>query len=452
MSRFTVAFFSPAWSLAMALLAVTLCAGPARGQFGLLFSAAGPVNRGMGGVGVATANDAIGALYWNPATISDLGGTQAALGVELLHPQSRLASTFAAGSLGPGVPFVPLSGSDRADNGTFPLPSGALVYQTADSPWTFGIAAFEVGGFGVNYPASTTNPVLTPQPPRGVGLGSVFSRLEVLEIAPAVSCRLTENLAVAVGPTLDLADLQVDPLFIAPPDDANGDGFPTFPGGTHTRWQWGGGVQGGVYYASEGGWRMGASVKSPRWFETFRFQSTDELGRPRTFTFGADLPMVISLGSAYAGFNRWLLGADLHYIDFRDAKGLGESGFTPDGAARGVGQHSIWAFAAGAEYRLTDMLSLRLGYAFSQNPIDALHVSANVASPTIVQHTLSVGASCRVSDCLRLDVAYVHGFQNSATGPLVTPLGVVPGTAITSVVSADTFAVGATLRFGATCD
>jgi hypothetical protein len=142
-------------------------------------------------------------------------------------------------------------------------------------------------------------------------------------------------------------------------------------------------------------------------------------------------------------------GRPLHRLPGR--QGAGESGFTPLGAARGVGQHSIWAFAAGAQYRLTDALWLRLGYTFSQNPIDALHVSANVASPNIVQHTLSVGASYQVSECLSLDVAYVHGFQNSATGPLVTPLGVVPGTAITSVVSADTFVAGATLRFG-TCD
>src|SRR5262249_33302329 len=185
--------------------------------------------------------------------------------------------------------------------------------------------------------------------------------------------------------------------------------------------------------------------------ESFRFQSTDEVGRHRTFTFGADLPMVVSLGSAYAGFDRWLLGADVHYIDFRDARGLGKGGFTPLGAARGVGQHSIWAFAAGVQYRLTDALWLRLGYTFSQNPIDALHVSANVASPNIVQHTLSVGASYQVSECLSLDVAYVHGFQNSATGPLVTPLGVAPGTAITSVVSADTFVAGAAPRLR-TCD
>jgi long-chain fatty acid transport protein len=439
---------APFKSLAIALVTLTLSAVPAQAQFGLLFSGTGPVNRGMGGVALATANDATGALYWNPATMSGLDSSQVAVGVELLYPQSRLASSYAASSLAPGIPPVPLAGSDRADNGIFPLPSGALVYQPADSPWTWGIGVFEVGGFGVNYPASLFNPILTAQPPHGVGLGSIFSRLEVLEIAPGVSYQVTDHLAVGVAPNLTLASLQADPAFIAAPDDANGDHFPTFPVGTHTRWHWGAGVQAGLYYMTDGGWRLGAAIQSPRWFEKFRFQSMDELGRPRNFSFDADLPMVVSVGGAYAGFERWLLAADLHYIDFRNTNGLGTSGFDPTGAVRGVGQRSIWALALGAQYQLTEALTVRAGYTFNQDPIDTMHVSANVASPTIIQHTVSVGASYHVTDCFSLSLAYAHGFENSVTGPLVAPFGAVPGTSIKSVVSADLFTLGATMKFG----
>jgi long-chain fatty acid transport protein len=435
--------------LALALITLALRALPAQAQFGLLFSGAGAVNRGMGGVGVATANDATGAVFWNPATMSGLDSTQVAFGVELLYPQSRLASSFAAGSLGPGIPPVPLSGSDRADNGIFPLPSGTLVYKPEEIPWTFGIAVFEVGGFGVNYPASNFNPILTPQPPHGVGLGSIFSRLEVLEVTPAVSCQVTDRLAVGVAANLNLASLQADPAFIASPNDGAGIGTPGFPIGTHTRWHWGGGAQAGAYYTLDGGWRLGAAVQSPRWFEKFRFQTMDELGRPRNFSFDADLPLVASVGAAYAGFERWLLAADLHYIDFSNTNGLRDSGFTPTGAVRGVGQHSIWAIALGAQYQLTEALCVRMGYTFNQDPINSLHVSANVASPTIIQNTVSVGASYNVTDCLSVSFAYAHAFQNSVTGPLVAPFGAVPGTSITSVVSADTFVLGATLKFGA---
>jgi long-chain fatty acid transport protein len=435
--------------LALALVTLALSALPARAQFGVLFSGAGPVNRGMGGVAQATANDATAALFWNPATMSGMDATQVAMGVELLYPQSRLASSFAANALGRGAPPIPLSGSDRADNGIFPLPSGAFVYKPVDSPWTWGIAVFEIGGFGVNYPASNFNPILTPQLPRGVGLGSLFSRLEVLEVAPGVSYQVTDHLAVGINPTLNLASLQADPAIVAPPDNASGNGFPTFPVGTHSRWHWGAGLQAGVYYTLDGGWRFGADIKSPRWFEKFRFQTMDQLGRPRGFSFDADLPLVASVGAAYAGFEHLLLAADLHYIDYSNTNGLGNSGFDPTGAARGVGQHSIWALALGAQYQLSDALTVRLGYTFNQDPIDSMHVSANVASPTIIQHTISVGASYSVTDCFSVSAAYAHAFQNSVTGPLVVPFGAVPGTSLTSVVSADTFIVGATFRFGA---
>jgi long-chain fatty acid transport protein len=444
-------FLSPAKCLALAVITLALGAGPAPAQFGVLFSGSGAVNRGMGGVAVATANEATGALYWNPATMSGLDTTQVDLGVELVYPQSRLASSFRANALGPGAPPVPLSGSDRADNGVFPLPSGAFVYKPQESPWTFGIAVFEVGGFGVNYPASNFNPILTPQPPNGVGLGSLFARLQVLEVAPAVSYQITDHLSAGLGASLNLADLEADPAFIAAPDVVPGTMIRRFPIGTHTRWHWGAGLEAGLYYTQDG-WRLGASVKSPRWFEKFRFQSQDAfVGRPRNFSFDADLPLVASVGAAYAGFERWLLAADLHYIDFSNANGVRDSGFTPTGAARGIAQHSIWALALGAQYRLSDTVWVRAGYTFNQDPIDRMTVSANVASPTILQHTFSVGASYQVTDTFLLSAMYAHAFQNSVTGPLVAPFGGVPGTSITSVVSADAFVVGATIKFGCKC-
>src|SRR5262249_44258117 len=197
-------------------------------------------------------------------------------------------------------PF-PLAGSDRGDDGIFPLPSGALVYRPEGSPWTFGLGAFIVGGFGVNYPASTFNPILTPPPPAGVGVGSIYTSLEILQLAPAVALRVTDRLAIGFGPTLDLADLRADPAFLASPDDANGDGFPTFPRATHGKFTWGGGFQAGAYYALDGGWQLGASVKSPQWFERFRFQGTDERGRARPVGLGFDFPLIASAGVAYAG-------------------------------------------------------------------------------------------------------------------------------------------------------
>lgn len=433
----------------LALAMAALCPVPVRAQYGLIFTGAGPVNLSMAGVGMATAIDSIGSLYWNPASISGLQRSELAFGIDLLFPDTQLDSTVPAGAIGGLLPSATLSGSNRGNNGVWPLPSIGLAYRPEDdSPWTFGFGIFAVGGFGVNYPASTTNPILTPQFPNGIGLGSIFSQFQVLEIAPQVSCQLTDHLAVGLGPALDLASLQLNPAVFASPDNANGNGFATYPSGTNTHYEWGFGVEGGVYYTLDGGWRLGASVKSPRWFEKFRYQSADQLGNPRSLSFNLDLPMIVSAGLAYSGFNRWILGLDTHYIDYANTNGFRSSGFDATGAAQGVGWNSIWAIAVGAQYQILDALSLRLGYSFNSNPIDSNVASMNVASPLIVQNILSAGFSYNVTDSFSLSLAYLHVFENSSTGPIITAAGVIPGSSVTSVVSADSLVIGGTVRFG----
>jgi len=433
--------------LALSLVVLALSGTPARAQIGLLFSGTGPVNRSMGGAATATALDATGALFWNPATLSGLGSSEIAFGVELLAPQERLASGVAGGALGPTGPQGSVFGSDRGDVGVFPLPSAALSYRPDGSAWTFGLGIFEVAGFGTNYPASSFNPVLTAQPPRGIGLGPVYSELQVLEVAPALSYQLTPRLSVGGGPLLALANLRADPGVITAPDPT-GNGFATYPPATHTRFAWGGGFQAGAYYTFDDGWRLGASVQSPRWFERFHFQSATPTGQPHNFGFNTDLPMVVSVGSAYSGFDRWLLAADVRYVDYGNADGLRQSGFDPSGAVRGLGWRSVWALSLGAQYQVTDALALRLGYSANQSPIDRANTFVNVAAPTILEHTVYLGASWNVSKDLSLSVAYAHAFQNALSGPFVTPVGSLPGTSVTSVVSADTFLLGATVRFG----
>src|SRR5262249_55763779 len=229
--------------------------------------------------------DATGALYWNPASTSGLERTEVELGLELVYPQQTLSSSVPGGAIAPGIPPLPLAGSTRSDSGVSPLPAMGLVYRPDDSCWTFGLGIYEIGGFAVNYPASLTNPILTAQPPRGIGLGAITSQLQLFQIVPTAAYRLSDTLSVGVAATTNLAYLVADPAVIATPDDALRTGFPNYPAGTHTRTTWGQGFQTGVYYSPGAGWNFGASVKSPQWFAPFRFDAQDELGRPRSFKF-----------------------------------------------------------------------------------------------------------------------------------------------------------------------
>jgi long-chain fatty acid transport protein len=246
---------------------------------------------------------------------------------------------------------------------------------------------------------------------------------------------------------VNLAKLSISPAIFASPDDANGDGFFTYPQGTHSQTTWGGGFVLGAYYQEET-WAVGASVKSPQWFDTFRFNSNDEIGRPRTLNFNLDLPLIASLGASYRGFERWMLAADVRYLDYNDANGLGDAGFLRTGAVNGVGWKSIFAAAAGAQYDLTDAVSLRLGYSWNGNPVPNGLSAINAATPVIIEHMLSAGASWRITQDFTLSLAYVHGFQNSGEGPLLTPAGAVPGTSVKNATSGDIVVLGGSVTFG----
>jgi long-chain fatty acid transport protein len=419
--------------LALIFLVFISAALPVHAQMGILFTGAGPVNLSMGGASVGAPLDASGALYWNPASMSALPSSSIDFGVELLAPQTRLSSSIS----GIGA------GSDRGDDGVFPIPSMALVYKPEGSPLTYGLGIFTIGGFGTNFPASTTNPILTPQPPAGGGLGSIYTNLAALQLTPNVSYQVNDRLSIGGGPTLTLANLAADPLFLTAPN-SNG----AYPSGTHSQLNWGGGFQVGAFYKLDDGWNLGASIKSPQWMDSFHFDTVNQFGTPHQATFRFDIPMIVSFGVGYTGFDRWTLAADVRYVDYHNTDGFSQSGFAPTGAVQGLGWRSIFALSVGAQYQMTDYLSVRMGYSYNQDPISDAQTSSNVASPTILENAVYLGFSYHVSDALSLSVAYAHLFQNSISGPLVTPAGAVPGSSVGLTTSADLLVIGATVKFG----
>ena len=323
-----------------------------------------------------------------------------------------------------------------------PSPSMAFVRQSEDSCWTYGLGLFGIGGFRINYPASLTNPILSPQPPNGLGLGRLSAEVEILQLVPAVSYAFTDRLSIGVAPTLTMARMVASPLFFGPRDGAG-----QYSSGVGTRYHWGGGVQAGIYYTTDVGWHLGASIKSPQWIEEFRFNSEDELGRPRLIKYDLDYPMIISLGAAYSGIDRWVFACDLRYFDYANTPGFGDAGFAPDGTLTGLDWNNIMALAIGAQRQVSDNLFVRIGYSFNENPIDSFAAQYNVASPLIIQHAIHLGGSYMFADNWVASLAYVHCFENRVAGQMHSAGGLIANTSVANEVSADVLSFGISKRF-----
>ncbi len=417
-------FFLAAWSSICTLGATTL-----RAQ-GLWVSSAGPINRSMGGASVAAPIDSLGAIYWNPASISGLSSSEVAFGLDVLWSQQTVST-----SLGP------FYGETDSNNGTFPIPNVAWVYKSGIPNVTLGLGVNAVAGFKTNLPADPNNLALAPSP---VGLGAVNSQAQFLQLAPVVSYAVTDRLSIAAGPTVVTGELQLDPFVL---DSANANG--TYPSGRASEYEWGGGFQTGIYYIVNDAWRLGSSFKSTQWISPFRFNGEDANGLPRQMSADFDLPMVISVGTSYVGIENWLVALDVRYFDFSNTSGFGDAAvFGPDGSLGGLDWSSVVATALGVQRQFGESFALRGGYSYNQSPIKDSEAFYNIASCLFYEHTLSTGFSYSPNRCLSFNAAYSHLFENTVTGPLVSPVaGAVPGSAFSNTMYANLLSAGISVRY-----
>jgi long-chain fatty acid transport protein len=410
-------------------------AGHVRGQ-GLVIPGAGPVNRSMAGAGVAAPLDAAGALHWNPASITALPSSEFVVGVELLRVATHVGSSVGA-----------WTGETQSDSGVNGLPAVAAVFKQPDSAVTYGLGLFSIGGFQQNYQGGFTNPIFSPPPPDGVGVGPAYSKLAVLQVVPTVAVQVTDRLSIGLAPTVVLVDAQLDPHVFAAPDPP---GSFNYPPGTHARSHWGLGFQAGVYYEINCSWRVGASYKSPQWLEDI----TSYAGPARQLTLRADYPAIISVGTAFCGLPRTVWAVDFRYVDYDNTELFGHrTGYEPTGKWTGLGWRSVFSVATGVQYELSDTLSLRAGYVYSQNPIRDANTFFNPVSVAVYEHIVALGATYQISCRTGLTVAYLRAFENSIRGPWKVPdpntgeTVALDGTSVTARQHVDALVAGLQVRF-----
>jgi len=409
----------------------------------------GAVNRAMGSASVAAPLDGIGAIHWNPATLSGLERSELSFSLEMLIPDIEAASSV------PGVG----AGETNSSSGATPLPNITWVHKSPNQRLTIGLGVLSVAGFQTNYPADPSNPILAPQRtpatfPLG-GFGRVYSEAAFIDLAPTMAYAINERLSIGFSPVATMAKLAVEPMVFAGLNDADGDTVSTYPRGQGSRYSWGAGANLGIYYIHNCDWRFGASVKTPRWVEDFRFNTEDELGNPQVARFDLDLPMVVSVGASYAGAESFIFAMDIRYVDYDNANGFGGSGLDGNGGLIGLGWESILTVASGIQYRLTDTTFARVGYVFNENPIPDAQTQFNIAAPLHYQHTISGGLSFQPFSRLSINLSYSYSPASQISGPITlapnaptnTPPIPVPGSSVSSKLIAHAFDLGMTVRY-----
>ncbi len=432
------------WSKALVAIAVLVAPRAARATDGHLLHGVGAVNSAMGGIGIAANASLLGAFFHNPAGLASFSGTNLEMGFELLKPDRTVSSSFG-----------PMSGSTTSDSDFSPIPAFGFS-TTLDNGFVIGLSGLGIGGFGVNYAADPTNPILMPAPN---GFGQVYSNFQLLKISPALAWKPTDKLSIGFAANIDWQSLAVTPMAIAAPDyDPGPDLTPRtlddrsfYPSAAASDAVFGFGFQAGLQYALSPRMSLGLAYSSPQLFSDFEFQMTHanpnlpNYGTARTVEFRMDVPAVYGAGLAWSPSDRLDLGLDAKYVTYSSTKGFAEKGYNPDGSVKGFGWEDIAVVAVGMQFKPTDRFTIRGGYNYSQNPIPDEQSMFNIPAPAVVQHHITGGFGFAINSTVEFNVGAYKAFENSIEGAMYRP-GPVPGTSVKNSLSITSFLMGFTIR------
>ncbi len=423
-----------------ALLVVFCMTISAYAQSGHVMNGAGPVDQSMSGAGMAAPRDAQTALHWNPAALFTVPGTSLDISLQYMMPSSTITSSVQAGAFGPAFgPPVTMEGTTDSDIGGFPIPTFAFAKVDPESKLAWGVSAVGVGGFGVDYAMSASNPILTPQMPQGgMGFGAVESTFMLLQVSPTVAYKLKENIWIGFSPTYNMASLELSVFPATPPQfidvfstpSVGQDDLPLYPDAP-AEWAIGFGFQAGIHAVLENDISIGVSFKSKQSFSDFEYSPTTP--GASDYTFQMDFPMIVSGAISYTGVENLMLAADVRYIDYANTAGFDDSGFDAQMAVKGFGWDAITVVAVGAEYMVKENLPVRFGYSWNSSPIGEDVAFFNSPAPALVMQRISAGFSFEIKEGITASFAGQYGLKGDVEGEWKSPMfpgGTSPGTSV----------------------
>lgn len=407
----------------------------------------GSVNMSMGGAATGQPLDISGAIQWNPAAISTFDDKILKFDIGLFFSSPELNSTVPEFD-NTGQPTGNFfSGTTADDRGISPLPALAYVWGKPESKHTFGLSAFGISGFGVTFPESASNPINMPQSMGG--FGRIESDYMLLQVGLTYAYEISDKFSIGVQPNIDYAALELAPNPTASPTMA---GYPS----TDKASAIGFGAQFGLFYDSGVGIKLGASYKTVQKFGEFEFENTYLDNSTSKNNFQMDYPAIFSLGFGYSTGDIDL-ALDFRRVDYENAEGFSETGWTQTASVAGFGWKNISILSAGLQYKGIKKLPLRFGYTYSSNPIPEEVTFFNIPATAIIKDAFQFGLSYVASDKLSFDAVYHYGTSGDPTsGPLLNPqfiqnfppYGAIPGSEVSYDMTTSMIMVGASYTFG----
>jgi long-chain fatty acid transport protein len=399
----------------IAALLLVCAAGPAAAA-GFALKEQSAIDQGASFAGVSARADDPSSLFFNPASMAKLPGYQVSINASVIAPDSDLhqGTGNTTALLGGGPTTGTVGGNGAA---TEFLPS---IYATAAvAPgWHVGLAVTSPFGLVTKYSQASV-----------ARYWAETSSLKTINVAPSVAWQALPQLAVGAALNVETAEARLsNAVDFGAIGALNGlgpygylpgtkDGIATVKGSDTAV-----GFQLGLLYEPLPGTRIGVDYRSAMFHHltgSISFQDVPPL-LASSFPGGAAAaklpePDIASAGIAQVLGDWTLLGEVTwtHWARFHQllVTYTGGSSLTMED------WRDSWGVAAGADYRLTDKITLRGGVAWDQTPVADPNRTPRI--PDGNRYWLSAGITYRPVPALALSAAYSHIFVSNGAVSLI---------------------------------
>jgi long-chain fatty acid transport protein len=380
---------------AAAALALGAALIPAHATNGYFSHGYGIKSKGMGGAGVALAQDGFAGAN-NPAQ-SAFAGNRYDVGVDLFMPEREMSRS---GSTNNQI----FNGSADSGSEYFLIPEFGYN-NIINSQLSMGLTVYGNGGMNTDYSASSVN---------AFGSGDWGVDLMQLIIAPTLAFKLTPQHSVGISPLIVYQTFEANGLQNFNSQATSELGKVTNNGKDSST---GLGVRLGYLGRLTDQLSVGASY-SPK-INMSRFKKYEGLFAEKG---DFDIPANYTLGMAFQVTPSVQVALDYQRIEYGDVKAIANQNTQAAGTqlgnadGSGFGWSDINVIKLGVQWQANDAWTLRAGYNKGDNPVNADNVTFNILAPGVIEEHLTLGATMKLDAASEISASYMHAFSNSVSG------------------------------------
>ncbi|GAB1616944.1 OmpP1/FadL family transporter [Pseudomonas sp. NGC7] len=364
---------------------------------GNLLTGNGPIASGMGGASVALPQDTTVAAN-NPAGMAFLGNRMDLYGIVI---RTETKATFGSES------------NKFKSDATVPAPGFGINYEFAPQ-WSVGLSVY---GAGIS---SDYGKKVAPIP----GIGDARASLTVVNTAPTITYKPTENLALGASIIFGVEQFRAGGIAAVMP---TGDVVPLENHGNSYATGWGLGL--GALWQINSQFSAGASYFTETKFSKLNNYKNDLL----TESDGhLNAPSRYAVGVAYKPNPDWKIALDYERILWSEA-----DGFNIPNSFNWRDQDVV---RFGVSYQASSRWTVRGGYMYANAHLDSEHTLANFYAPGINSEAFTAGASYLTDNGNSVNFAFEYNIPRTIDGK-----GASTGTNIHT--NFQVYSVGYTLHF-----